>query len=166
LALVVSVVSVSVSREALQIQRRHNILSVRPLPEITVADYENSLRVNIRNNGSGPMIIRSLAVSNGTESKSALIDCMPDLPSARAWTHFSHSLENRSLLAGAELNLLELTKEDLDFHLEGERSYEHSRDLVRAALSTLTVTVQISDVYDSVLPIYSKSLDWFGRHSP
>jgi hypothetical protein len=166
LALVISVVSVGVSRQALEIQRRHNILSVRPLPEITVADYEDSLRVRLRNNGSGPMIIRFLAVSNGSESKSALIDCMPDLPSGRAWADFVHSVDNRSLLAGAEINLLELTKDNnLDLHLDGGRSYEHSRDLVRAALSTLTVTVTITDVYDTVLPVYSRKLDWFGRHS-
>ena len=157
-ALLVSVVSVVVSVWALRIQRRHNVLSVCPLPEVTVADYENSLRVKVRNNGSGPMMIVSMSVTDGVASRSALVDWMPALPGGRAWTHFSHRLENRSLLAGGEIVLLELTK------YEGEQDYSRCRDVVREALSQLAVSLQYTDVYSTAFPRYSKSLEWFGRH--
>jgi hypothetical protein len=72
LALIVSIVSVIVSVWNLKIQRHHNVLSVCPLPEVTVADYENSLRVKIRNNGSGPLLIKEMKVTNGNESHAEL----------------------------------------------------------------------------------------------
>jgi|HubBroStandDraft_1064217.scaffolds.fasta_scaffold02314_8 hypothetical protein len=166
LALFVSVVSVAISLWTLRVQRRHNILSVRPLPEITHVDYEDSLCVKIRNNGSGPMIIKSLDVSNGTESRSSLIEWMPTLPNSRPWSHFSHTLENRSLLAGGQINLLELTKYDAGIDAAYlDQSFAQGRDATRAALSALTVSVNFTDVYNSALPVYSKKLDWFGRHN-
>lgn len=157
LALFVSAVSVFISVRTLKHQQKHNVLSVRPLPEITVADYENSLRIKLRNNGSGPMIVQSLSVNDGNERYDAIIDCMPDLP-GRDWNHFSHALRNRTLLPGSEIVLLELT--------EGseEIGFNRSRDLARRALAILTISVRYTDVYDSEFSTHSKDLGWFGRH--
>lgn len=157
LALFVSVVSVFISVRTLKHQQRHNVLSVRPLPEVTVADYEDSLRVKLRNNGSGPMIVQSLTIANGEKNYEAIIDCMPDLH-GRAWTHFSHALQNRTLLPGSEIVLLELTAR------MSEPSFSVTRDRVRKALAPLTVSVRYTDVYDSKFPSHNKNLSWFGRH--
>jgi hypothetical protein len=140
LALVVSFLSVAVSLWALHVQRRHNVLSIRPLPEVTVADFENSLRVKIRNNGAGPMIVSSVAVSDKHETKDSIVEWMPALHAGRPWSTFSHSLKSRTLLAGGEMVLLELTQ------YEGERDFARSRDPVRKALSELTVKVTYTDV--------------------
>jgi hypothetical protein len=157
LAFIVSAISLVVSVRTLKHQREHNTLSVRPLPEVTVADYENSLRVKLRNNGSGPMIIQSLSVTDGATTCESLIECMPELP-GRHWTHFSNALSNRSLMPGSEIVLLALTEED------GELGFSWSRDLARRALSPLTVSVKYTDVYKSGFNPYTKALDWFGRH--
>ena len=158
LALFVSVVSVVVSVSALSIQRKHNALSVRPLADITVADYENSIRVKVRNNGSGPMIVTCLTVSDGSSTHESLVDWMPSLPTGRPWTTFSNTLRNRSLLPGGEIVLLELTESD------GEKGFAKCRDVVRAALSKLAVNVEYTDIYNTVLPPHRKALSWFGRH--
>lgn len=158
LALFVSVVSVVISLWALKVQRRHNVLSVRPLPEVTVADYEDSIRVKVRNNGAGPMIIRGVGVTDGNTLKDGLIDWMPPLLKGRPWNTFSHALKQRTLLPGGEIGLLELTEH------EGEHGFSTSRDRVRKALSILTVEVLYTDVYESDYPKYSKPLNWFGRH--
>ncbi len=157
LALFISVISVFISVRTLKHQQRHNVLSVKPLPEVTVADYEDSLRVKLRNNGSGPMIVQSLSIANGERNYDALIDCMPDLH-GRAWTHFSHALQNRTLLPGNEIILLELTER------MSEPSFSGTRDRVRRALAPLTVAVRYTDVYDSKFPAHKKDLSWFGRH--
>lgn len=151
LALIVSVY-------ALWLQRHHNKLSVRPIPEVTVADYENSLLVKIRNNGVGPLIIQSVRVSQGVEVKSSVIEWMPALPQGRPWTHFALALENRSLQQDGSITLLELTEG------EAEKDFIECRNLVRQALSKLEVEVMYTDVYRSKLPSYKKSLSWFGRH--
>lgn len=159
LALCVSAFSVGISLRALSIQRKHNELSVRPLAEVTVADYEDSIRVKVRNNGSGPMIITRLTVSNGTSAQETLIEWMPDLPNGRHWSNFSSVLCNRSLLPGAEIILLELTQ------YEGEKGYARCRDIVRAKLAPLTVNVECTDIYGNILRPHQKDLSWFGRHA-
>ena len=157
LALLVSAISVFISVRTLKHQREHNILSVKPLPEITVADYENSLRVKIRNNGSGPMIIQSLSVTDGKKQYESIIDCMPEL-TERYWTHFSHVIRDRTIFPGAEIVLLELTEEP------DELGFSRSRELVRHALAPLHVSAKYTDVYKTDFPSYTKALDWFGRH--
>ncbi len=158
IACIVSFASLYFSIKALKYQRHHNKLSVTPIPEVTVADYENSIRVKLRNNGSGPIIVKSVSVINGKESRASLIEWMPALPNNRHWTTFSHSLVNRSLLPGSELILLELTA------CASETGFAKCREKCRLALSVLIVEVDFTDVYKSAFLKYSKSLDWFGRH--
>lgn len=158
LALLVSGISLIVAFWTLWIQRRHNRLSVRPLPEVTVADYENSLRVKLRNSGSGPLIVKSLKVSNGPEYRDSVIDWMPSLKAGRAWTTFVRATVGRAILPGEDIVLLELSEFD------GEKNFAHHRNLVRKALAPLTVQVECSDIYNSHLPRYQRELKWFGRH--
>ena len=56
-ALFVSAVSLFVAYRTLRHQRRHNVLSVKPIPTVMAADHEDSLRVKLRNHGSGPLIV-------------------------------------------------------------------------------------------------------------
>lgn len=110
-ALCISIISLLISFRSLKIQRRHNVLSVTPIPEITVGDYENSLTVKLRNNGSGPLLIKSISVSNGILSRHSIIEHMPsELPNERGWTTFSQSLINRSLLPGNKIDLTRINR--------------------------------------------------------
>lgn len=158
LALLVSAVSVGISVWAAQSQKRHNELSVRPLAEITVADYETCLRVKLRNHGTGPMIVTALSVTDGSTVRPTILDWMPDLPSDRTWTNFTDEIRDRTLAPGGELVLLELTED------EGEIDFAQCRDPVRAALAPLVVNVEYTNIYNSVMPPRRKSLSWFGRH--
>lgn len=158
LALFVSCVSVWISVSSARSQRRHNELSVRPLAEVTVADYENSLRVKLRNNGSGPMIVLAVTVSDGSNAHESLIEWMPTLPKQRPWNTFTHALHRRTLQAGAEITLLELTE------YENEANFSVCRKKVRAALAPLTVNVEYTDIYETVMRPCQKSLSWFGRN--
>jgi len=86
-----------VSIAGLWSQRRHDILAARPIPEVTVADYENSLRIKLRNNGVGPMILKSVSVKRRgvQETRDSVVDWMPEI--SRPWTNFSTALAGRSL---------------------------------------------------------------------
>ena len=158
LALFVSCASVWISISAARSQRKHNELSVRPLAEVTVADYENSLRVKLRNNGTGPMIVLAVTVSDGSITRESLIEWMPSLSGHRPWNTFSHTLRRRTLQPGAELVLLELTEHD------GEINFPQCRDRVRRALAPLTVNVEYTDIYETTLRPCKKELSWFGRN--
>jgi hypothetical protein len=157
MAIAVSIISIWISIRTARGQDLHNALTVRPLAEVTVADYEDSVRVKLLNNGTGPMILKAITVSDGRDALSNLIDWMPDLPTARPWTDFSKNFHMRTLAADSHLVLLELTK------VEGEVGFEACRDVVRAALSPLTVNVEYMDIYDNTMRPVRKTLDWFGR---
>lgn len=159
LALVVSGISIGISIWTAKIQRKHNELSVRPLAEVTVADYENSLHVKLRNNGSGPMIVTAVTVSDGKNSFPNLVEWMPLLPEGRPWNTFTHALRNRSLQPGGEIILIELTEYD------EEQGFAKCRETVRTALAPLTVNVEYTDIYNTVLFPCKKPLSWFGRHN-
>jgi hypothetical protein len=85
LALLVSAISVGISVWAVRSERRHNAPSVRPLAEVTVADYDDCLRVKLRNHGTGPMLIAAVTVSNGKNTHPSLVEWMPQLPGDRPW---------------------------------------------------------------------------------
>jgi len=157
LALFVSVVSLAVACWTAHVQRRHNKLTVRPLPEVTVADFENLVRVKLRNHGSGPLLIRSFRVAGFNGNQETLVDAVPALP-GRPWTNFSGKIDGRALLPGSEIVLLELVED------KGELGFRGHRDLARKALALATITLEYSDVYESSFEAYSKSLQWFGRH--
>jgi hypothetical protein len=150
--------ALAVSGIALRSQRRHDVMSVRPIPEVTVADYEDSLRIKLRNNGVGPMVIRAVMVTRDGAIKGSVIEWMPSLPGGRPWNHFATDLLGRTLRPDGAIPLLELTQGD------GEAGFAACRDLVRRALRGLVVEVEFSDVYETTFPRYSKSLEWFGRN--
>jgi hypothetical protein len=158
IGLVVSAIAVGISIWAVRSQRIHNELSVRPLAEVTVADYENSLRVKLCNNGTGPMIVTNVAVTGGSSrTKPTIIEWMPPLPNGRPWTTFSNDLRDRTLQSGSEIVLIELAQ------YEGERNFARVREKVRAALTRLTVSIEYTDIYNKAMPIRVKDLSWFGR---
>lgn len=156
LALLVSVIAVLVALISAKQQRTHNTLTVKPIPEVTVGDYENCLRVKLRNHGSGPLLIKSFIATFHGNSCQSLIDCMPNLGDVH-WTNFTGVIDGRALLPGKEIVLIELTAEN-------KVNFSISRDLARLALSETTIVVQYSDIYDSSFSPYKKSLSWFGRN--
>lgn len=160
IAFIVSVVSLYVTHATLKHQQRHNVLSVKPLPMVAVADYEDRLTVKIRNNGSGPLIVKAIHVGNGAHVEQTLIDWMPQLPGGMYWSTFVGSVIDRSITPGDEIILLELTGNHDD------HAFVKARDSIRAALSPLTVIVEYTDVYDTIMKPHQKQLSWFARNLP
>ena len=157
-AVLMSALAVYVSYVTLKHQRRHDVLSVRPIPIVTVADFEDSVRVKIRNHGSGPMIVRRVHVNDGESLKESLVECMPELPPDMLWTNFVGQVSDRGLLPGSEIVLLQLDGEHAD------ENFTQARDAIRDALAPLTVIVDYTDIYETTFKHYTKELAWFGRH--
>lgn len=154
-----SLISVCVSIQNSRQQRNHNNLSIRPVPEVTVADYEHSIRVKLRNFGNGPLTVKRLYARRGGTTVGALIDLMPnDMPEKHSWTHFSHELVDRAIRVNGEIILLQLDKDPT------AARFDYTRDRVRYCLHDIAVTVEYTDIQGSDLPPYSKSLEWFGRN--
>jgi len=45
-----------------------------------------------------------------------------------------------------------------------EKPFIVARDTTRAALRSLTVNVEFTDIYQTQMMPYQKQLSWFGRH--
>lgn len=157
IAVLVSIYAVRVSAKSAKQQQLHNTLTVKPIPEVMIGDYENSLRVKLRNNGAGPLLVTSLVATLHERPHSSLIDCMPDLR-GRHWTNFAGVVDGRALLPGDEIVLVELTAEP------GETTFSISRELAKHALSHTEIVIKYTDVQNSVFLPYKKSLSWFGRN--
>lgn len=128
-------------------------------PNFTLQRTLDPAAVKLRNNGIGPLIVTVLSVAREGETRSSVLEWMPHLPDGRAWSTFSHSLSDRTLQAGGEVTLLELSGDPVE-----DEGFRYCRDLVRAALTPLIIEVVYTDVYGNELPPRRKNLSWFGRH--
>jgi len=159
MAFLLSFISICISLAALSYQRKHNQLSVRPLAYIVIGDYEDRIFVKLTNNGTGPMIVKSIRVINAPNPSDPLINAMPRLQPNVYWTNWVEDFVDRSLRPGGEIVLVDLSSESS----ESEDQFALSRDLVRHALCELEVHVEYTDIYGSTLPIATRGLEFFGR---
>src|SRR5690606_3006367 len=144
--------SIIFAAKGLRTQRQHNRLSVKPIPFIACADYEDHLRVKVRNDGTGPLIVKSVNVQRGGSTEhDELVSYMPNLPPGLHWANFSSGMV-RSIPAGGELVLLELKLDLSKLH------HTNFRDQCRARLKPLTVAVDYTDVYESDFTPVSRAL--------
>jgi len=165
IACLISLISLYVAHASLKHQREHNRLSVRPLCYVTLGDYENQLFVKLRNNGTGPMIITSIKIKGARDEDKPLIEAMPALPSEVQWTNFVEDCSGRSVPAGGELVLLELSQEStLRISPLSSSRFVLARDRVREALGKFEIRVCYTDIYGSKLPASVRSLNWFHRN--
>ena len=103
------------------------------------------------------MILKAITVSDGHSTRPSIIDWMPSLPMERPWNNYSKNFHNRTVAAGSELTLLELTE------AEGELDFAACRDSVRMALGQLTVNVEYTDIYGATMRPVRKELSWFSQ---
>ena len=159
-ALLVAAISIYLTWSTSRAQTKHNRLSVKPIPFLVLADYENRLLVKLLNNGSGPLIVKTTGVQGNDKFTESLIAQMPPLPKNLFWSTFTSGMKDRSLLPGAELFFVELVgnPDDPIFH--------QFRDQCRQAMSKLSISITYTDIYDGKFPPYNRALDWFARNLP
>ena len=158
-ALVVSVFSTGLAVWTAFLQRQHMRLSVRPIPSVQLADFENSVGVYIENSGLGPMRILSLIVTDDKGvTHDDLISHMPSLAPGILWSSFYDKVDLSALQTGRRLRLLLLEGDPED------AMYRQSRDAVRRKLSELTMRVEYEDLYGRLMEPADERLSWFGRH--
>lgn len=158
-AVFLSLISLCVSFLTLRHQREHNRLSVRPLAYITIGDYENQLYVKLRNNGTGPMVVKFITVIGAPDQSQPLVSAMPQLHPEVNWTNFVEDCSGRSVPVGGELVLLDLSSECSSL----QDQFSLSRDRVRLALGKLKVCVEYTDIYGTKLPASNRDLQFFHR---
>lgn len=66
-SIVIAVTALALSVITLYWQRKHNRLSLVPIPNIVISDRDNVLSIDLENNGIGPLIIKSINFSTDCE---------------------------------------------------------------------------------------------------
>lgn len=157
-AVILSFLSTLLALWAVFLQREHNRISVKPLPDIVFGDYENEIKVGIHNHGLGPMILVNVEIlKNQTVIANNVIDLMPDQPRGISWEDFVQLLKDRVLAPGEEKMLVKLSGNSEN------KTFVKFRNKVREELAPLTVKIYYKGIYDKNDRIFEKSLDWFDR---
>ena len=156
-ALWVAYKSIKISSKSLEIQERHNQLTLKPIPFVSLADYEDMIRVKFTNDGAGPFIIKRVSVCLGNDSKNDLISWMDSPPEGIFWSSFTSLFQERALLPNNDIILLELNGDS------GDRNFIKFRDDCRRKMSRLRIILEYTDIYNCKFKPYHRSLDWFAR---
>jgi hypothetical protein len=155
----VAFVAILLTVISLSMQRRHNIMSVTPIAYINPINYENSIAVEIRNSGTGPLrITRFEAKDKNGHSAEDLIGLMPKLPNGICWETFFSNLKDFSIIPSQSLTLLKLSGKVED------PNYCEIRDTIRKRLSEIEITLTYRDIYGRKMPKEHKDMKWFARH--
>jgi hypothetical protein len=126
-----------------KITREHNILSVKPIPDILTSNFENRIAVTLENNGTGPLIIKKFEAIVSNKSKSNIIDWMPNLPEGIYWSNWLKDFEGCAIKPFESKLLLEYK---LDIQ---DKEQTKARDIVREALSKISIEFEYTDIYNT-----------------
>lgn len=142
------------------ITRKHNILSVKPIPDILISNFENRIAVSLENKGTGALIIKSFKAYCGKESKSNIIDWMPILPNGIFWANWLRDFEGSALKPLESIVLLEYTLDHRD------KKHTEARDIIRKSLSKISIEFEYTDVYNTKMffPLHFLS-STFGKYN-
>jgi hypothetical protein len=160
-ALVVSTISIFLAIFNMTTQRTHNRKSLMPIAHVRLGDYENRLFVELHNDGIGPMLIDTIAVSKSrgwSKKHASFSGLVPALPPGILWSTFVTDLSGRALSAGKDIVIL---------LLEGDASDQNflaARQSVRKALADLQIVVKYRDIYGQKMPPAKRNLDWFASN--
>lgn len=135
---------------ALRAQRKHNRLSVRPLASVTCNDVDDKIIVTLANNGTGPLLVKTLRVIRDGE---VIGDALhKQFPTWMTFRWYVGAIDGRSIAVGKSIDLLIFDDPSVQFQED-----------VRSTLSNLDVQVSYSDIYNYMQPVYVRSLGWLGE---
>jgi len=159
LALLSSIVSVIISFYTFQLQRKHNIKSVKPIIHVGQWDYENRLIVTLKNVGAGIAIVKQMTVYNSkNETKTCIYEWLPvklpgDMNYKEYWTPYSEFVVQASEI----IKLIELPIDTT------KQTQIETREKIRRILGQLTVEVVYEDIYENKMPTKKMQLKHFLR---
>ena len=158
-ALLTSVLATVISFKLLKIKEVHFQKSVRPMLQIGQWDYENCIKVDVKNAGIGPAIVKEIEVfKNKHEKKTCIYHWLPKkLPGNMNYKEYWTAHESFVVKAGGEIKLIEI-------HVDTSNEEEiKCREEIRGILRGLTVRIVYDDFYDQQIEDKKMKLHLFGR---
>lgn len=135
-------------------------LKQRPILHIGYWDYEHLIRVFMINKGKGPLLIEEFKVIDITKKDIDLRGLFYGLsPLYNYFDNYTGNMNNFVLSPNEEVDLLTFEFNDKKI----ESFFESDIENIRNNLKKLKIVVHYSDVYNNKMPVYERSLEWFGR---
>ncbi len=159
LALITSVGGLLVAFKTSRDQQIHNIKMIKPILHVDQWDYENNLKVDLRNNGIGPAVVNKLYVKhkNG-KVKNALYYFLPDrLPGNMNYKEYWTGYENFVVKPDTICDLIVIPVD-----IKSEKQIKE-REKLRKKIGKLTVVIEYSDINGNRMPKYERELWVFQR---
>ena len=156
-ALIVSGLALFISYLTYKIQRLHNIKSLRPYIVIHPYDYEDRIKIELKNQGMGVAIIKEISVLKLDESKPNIFKWLPEkLPDNMNYEDYFIGQPEFAVSPDLSLNLLEIS-----FDKSIAKQIKVRND-IRKILGELSIQIQFTDVYDNNFT-FNKDLTFFNR---
>jgi hypothetical protein len=159
LAMLATAFSSYFAYKTFQLQRIHNIKSVRPILAIAQWDYENNLIIDLRNQGPGVAIVKNVRVfKNDTDVKTCIYHWLPNkLPADMNYKEYWTAYKNFAVKAGEVIELLKLPVDTK----AGEQI--KMRETIRGLLRQLTIDIEYEDIYGNKMEKVICPLKLFAR---
>jgi hemin uptake protein HemP len=137
---------------------KHNKNSVKSICSIYETNYENFISVRIENDGTGPLIIKSIKCSlkkktdegESIEHSSNLLKLLPQEIRQSSFHRVFVDTNKLTIPSNRQKYLLSITLED-----------EEIRNKLRECLKNITISVEYTDIYNSKFKPLEKKLNFF-----
>lgn len=158
LALLTSSFAVYISYLTYRIQRKHNINSIKPYLIIHPFDYEDCIKLELKNQGLGVAIIKSFEVFKDTVKKENIFKWLPEkLPSGINYEdYFLGGINDFPISSNNLLNILEVKFDN------SKKEQIFLRNHIRKILSHLSIKIEYKDIYENVF-FLEQNLEIFSR---
>lgn len=153
-AMVTSIISLFIAYKAQVNQQKHNQLSVKPLAEFLIGDYEDVIFLKIKNQGTGPLIIKEFLTQKDNNHHHQLLDAISHIKRDLVWDRFTGNVDGRIIAVDKEITLIQASF---------ETGKNFIRQQLRSELSNLELKLTYNDIYEIEQPKITKKLDWFSR---
>jgi len=156
--LVTGIIALIFTAVSLQVQRKHNRLSVKPIAIISAGDYQDELAVHLQNKGTGPLIIKELSfTSENGKTEKAVINFFGSEFKGVVWSTFVADIDGWAILPNETKTLIKLNGDSTD------KDFIRVRDKARKVLAQIQVELIYQDIYENNMPKKTRKLDWFAR---
>ncbi|GHU48933.1 hypothetical protein FACS1894127_0750 [Clostridia bacterium] len=142
----VACVSIIFTVKSYNIQRTHNIKSVRPLFVVKYGSG-NNFYIKLHNNGLGPGIINTMVITKSNQKYGSIREILLESNSKEivdVLLEYSDKIANISLAPGEDLMLIIMCKEDYS-----SDKYDELRSIAIRELNNTEIKISYSDLYDN-----------------
>ena len=156
IAIIISFISVILTWWTILNQRKHNRLSVKPIPEIILSKIDGVF-ITLMNKGIGPLsCIELITKDESGIIKNHLYDFLPEGLSNNNASLFTDRWEF-TIMPNESITLFSIILDD------NNETHQKDKEAISETFSKLAIEIKYTSIYNETFPIYKKSLIWFKR---